>query len=230
MVDDRRVRDGGIGAADLLGHVRVGHRQALDVHLVDDTVVVLVPGRTVVAPVEEGVHHHREHRVVERVVVVECVRVVETVGEERLVAVDLPVDRLRVRVEQQFRGIAAVAELGVVGAVHPEAVPLTGLHPGQVGVPDVSVDLGQIDALLVPGLFAVLTRLFTGCEQAQFHPFGDGGEDCEVDARTVEGGAERIGLSRPDVHGTPLWCTAGAVLTITVGDMCFTGSASGACG
>ena len=68
VVDDRRVRDAGVGAADLLGHLGVGHRHALDVRLVDDRLVVLVARRAVVAPVEVGVDDHREHRVAEVVV------------------------------------------------------------------------------------------------------------------------------------------------------------------
>ena len=68
-------------------------------------------------------------------------RVAEVVGEQRLVAVDLPVDGLGVGVEQQLRRVAAVPVLGVVGAVHPVAVALAGLDARQVGVPDERVVL-----------------------------------------------------------------------------------------
>src|SRR5438309_475313 len=36
VLDDRRVPDAAVGAAQLLGDPRMGHRQALDVGLVDD--------------------------------------------------------------------------------------------------------------------------------------------------------------------------------------------------
>lgn len=152
MLDDGRVRHARVGAAQLVGDVRVEHRHALDVRLVDDAVVVVPVRRAVVAPVEERVDDDRHHRVPGRVVVVErgsgrgcvvllalgelvrlrdLVRVGEAVGEQRLVAVDLPLDRLRVRVEQKLRRVAAVAVRGVVGTVHAVAVARTGALPGR---------------------------------------------------------------------------------------------------
>ena len=106
----------------------VRHREALDVRLVDHGLVVLVLGVAVVAPVEVRVDHHREHRVAEAVVVVERVGLVEPVGEQRLVAVDLALDGLRVGVEQQLRPGCTGARRGVVGAVDAVAVALPGLR------------------------------------------------------------------------------------------------------
>ncbi len=171
MLDDRRVSHSRVRAAHVVRDARVGHGQTLDMRLVEDGLVVLVPRRSVVAPVEVGVGDHREHRVAQRVLVVERVRVVEAVGEQRLVAVDLPVDRLRVRVEQQLGRVAAVAVRRVVRAVHPIAVALTRLDPGQVGMPDEAVDLDQLQ----PGLLVVLV------DQAELDPVGDLGEQGEVD-------------------------------------------------
>ena len=68
VLDDAGCAIAGVGAADVLGDAGVRHRQALDVRLVDDRLVVLVPRRPVVAPVEEGVDDHREHGVPEAVV------------------------------------------------------------------------------------------------------------------------------------------------------------------
>ena len=110
--------------------------------------------------------------------------VVEPVGEQRLVAVDLAVDRLRVRVEQQLGRVAALAPLRVVGAVHPVAVALAGPHRGQVAVPDEAVDLGQLDAAL--GAVVV--------DEAELDPVGDLREQGEVRARPVVRGAEGVGL------------------------------------
>ena len=98
---------------------------------------------------------------------------VEVVGEQRLVVVDLALDRLGVGVEQQLARVAAVAVLRVVGAVHPEAVALARADAGQVAVPDEAVDLGQVDA----GLGAVVV------DQAQLDPLGDLGEQGEVRRR-----------------------------------------------
>ncbi len=193
VVDDRGVRDRGIRAADLLGHLGVGHRHALDVRLVDDRLVVLVARRAVVAPVEVGVDDDREHRLAEVVVGVALLRVLEVVGEQRLVVGDLALDRLRVGVEQQLAGVAAVPVVGVVGAVHPEAVSLSGLQAGDVCVPDEAVDLGQVEARL--GAVVV--------DEAQLDPLGHLAEQGEVHAAAVVGGAERVRRSGPDLHWLP---------------------------
>ena len=196
VLDHRRVGDGGVGAADLLGDLRVHHRQPLDVRLVDDALVVLVTRRAVVAPVEERVDDDRVHRVAQAVVEVDLLRrrglgVTEGVGVERLVVLGLPLDRLGVRVEEELARVAAVALGRVVGPVHAEAVALAGLHVGHVAVPHETVDLGQVDA----GLDEVVV------DEAELDALGDLGEDGEVHTRSVVGGSEGVGLAGPDLHG-----------------------------
>ena len=154
VLDDRGVGEPGVGAAQLLRDGRVLHRQAAHVRLVDDRLVVLVLRRPVVAPVEVRVDDDRRHRVRGRVVVVALLRVVELVRVQRRVAVDLPVDRLGVRVEQQLVRVAAVTLRRVVRPVHPVPVALPGRDGGQVPVPHERVDLGQVR----PGLGAVRRR------------------------------------------------------------------------
>ena len=85
-------------------------------------------------------------------------------------AVDLAVDRLRVRIEQQLGRVAPVPLGEVVRAVHAIAVALAGLDAGDVAVPDVTVDLGQRH----PGLGTGIV------DQAQLHRRGDLGEEREV--------------------------------------------------
>ncbi len=75
--------------------------------------------------------------------------------------------------------------------MHPEAVALPRHHPGQVGVAYEGIGLAQFDG----GLRAVLV------EQTQFDASGGLGVDREIGAGAVVGGAERIRLSRPDLHG-----------------------------
>ena len=58
VVDDDRLGEARVGAAQVLRHLGVEPGEALDVGLVDDRVVVLVGRRAVVAPVEEGGRHH----------------------------------------------------------------------------------------------------------------------------------------------------------------------------
>ncbi len=190
VVDDRRMAKPRVRAPHVVRDARVGHGQALDVGLVEDRLVVLVPRRAVVAPVEEGIGDHRVHRVAERVVAVERGGVAEAVGEQRLVAVDLAVDGLRIGVEQQLARVAAVSVRQVVRPVDPVAVALARLDPRHVSVPDEAVDLDQ----LVSGLSTV------SVDQAELDALGHLREEGEVHAGAVIGRAERVRPPRPDVH------------------------------
>jgi hypothetical protein len=122
-----------------------------------------------------------------RVGVVARAGVVEAVPEQGLVPAERAVDRLRVRVEQQLGRIAAVTALRLVRPVHAVAVPLARRDARQVAVPDERVDLAQVVARL-------RTRVV---EQAELDPLGDLGEQREVRAGPVVGGAERVRRSRP---------------------------------
>ena len=79
---DRGVSEAGVRAAQLLGYVRMQLRQALDVRLVDEGLVVGHVEAAVALPVEEGVDHHAVRHVVGGVVVVARVLVTEVVAEE----------------------------------------------------------------------------------------------------------------------------------------------------
>jgi hypothetical protein len=186
VLHDRRVRDGGVGPAELLGHPRVGHGQALDVGLVDDRLVVGGLRRAVHAPVEEGVDDDGL-RHVRRGVVVVALAGLEVVAEDRRIPVDLAVDGLGVGIEQQLVRVAAQPLSRVVRAVHPESVLLPGLHAGQERVPDEAVHLGELHALL--GAVVV--------EQAQLDLLGDLAEDREVGAGAVVRRPERVGGAGP---------------------------------
>ena len=157
VLDHRRVPDRAVGAAQFLGDARVPHRQTLDVRLVDDRVVVRDPRQRVVAPVEVRVDHDALGHEPGRVAGGHPVRAVQLVAVQRRVPLDLPVDRLRVWVEQQLVRVEPVPAARLVPPVHPVPVPLAGLDAGQVPVPDERVDLVQLDAPF----------LTVGVEQAQ---------------------------------------------------------------
>ena len=70
-------------------------------------------------------------------------------------------------------GVAAVAPLRLVRAVHPVPVALARAAPGQVSVPDEGVDLGQSDPLLAA----------RRVDEAQLDGGGHLGEHGEVGAR-----------------------------------------------
>ena len=76
----------GVGAAHVRRDVRVAHRHALDVRLVDHRLVVGDAQRPVVGPVEERVDHHRASwRTGAESASLNERRVAEPVGEQRLV-------------------------------------------------------------------------------------------------------------------------------------------------
>jgi len=128
--------------------------------------------------------------VTQRVRLIELKRFAGLVGEQGAVAVDLAVNSLGVGVEQQFGGVTSMTVEGVEGTVNPEAIALTGLDRGDEGVPDVSVDLGELD----PGLGAVVG------DQGELDLVGNLREKGEVDSAAVERGAQGVGVARPDVH------------------------------
>ncbi len=185
--DHRRMGQAQVGAALLLRDDRVLLGQAADVRLVDHGLVVGSARRPVQVPVEERVHHDRARDVRRGVGVVPPVRVPEVVGEHRLAPVDVTLDRLGVRVEQQLGRVAAVPVGRVVRAVHPVPVPLARADARQVPVPDETVHLVQVD----PGFPAVVV------EQAEFDPLGYLGEQAEVGAGSVIRGAQRVAVARP---------------------------------
>ena len=153
----------------LLGHAGVAHRQAPDVGLVDDRLVhrrgrggrslpqskngSLTTARGTCGALSVGVR---------------LVGVVEVVGEAGRVPVDVAVDRLGVRVEQQLGRVAPQALGRVPRAVDAVAVALAGADVGQVGVPAVAVDLGA--ARSAPRPCALARRV---AEQAQLDALGD---------------------------------------------------------
>ena len=192
VVDDGGMAQTGVGAALFLGDARVGSGHALDVGLVDDRLVVRGARRVVGTPVEERVDHHAGHGVAQRVdhrrdSAGREVLGFQIVGIQRLGEVEVAVEGLAVRVEQQLAGVTAVPGGGVPGAVHPEAVALAGADGRQVGVPDEAVDLVELDACLG----AVLG------DQAQLDLVGHFGEQREVRAGAVVGGTERIRRAGP---------------------------------
>ena len=193
MGGDRGVRQAGVRPALLLRHVGVQLGEALDVRLVDEGLVVGDGGAAVALPVEERVDDHAVGHVRRGVVVVAGVLVAEVVGEERLVPVDLAGRGLGVGVEEQLVGVAALALVGVPRAVDAVAVALAGLHGRDVAVPDVGVDLGDLEPRLGEGAEVV----GVGVEQAQLDALGDLAEQGEVRAGAVEGGTQGVGSAGP---------------------------------
>ena len=198
VLDHHRVRHTGVGAPEFLGNPGMVLRHALDVRLIDDCLVVRGARRMVGAPVKERVDHHTGHGVAQRVdhrrgATGGGVIGVQVVGIQRLTEIEVAVEGLAVRVQEQLAGVTAQSGGGVPRPVHPEPVALPGGYPGQVGVPHESVDLVEID----PGLMAGVV------DQTQLHVIGHLGEHREVGARAVIGRAQGVRGAGPDggLHG-----------------------------
>ena len=174
------------GAGAGSGDLRMAGGHALDVGLVDHRLGPAAPQRVVGSPgvggVDDPALRHRPGAVaaVEREV---GLRAADPVAVERVVPAQLAGVGAGVGVEQQLVRIEAVAGLGSVGTVGAQAVELARTQVGEVAVPDLVGELGQRDPLdLAPAL---------GVEQAELDAAGVGGEDRDVHARSVPGGAER---------------------------------------
>ncbi len=189
--------EAGVGAAEGLGDVRVAGGEALDVHLVDHRVAPGAPLDAVVVPEEEVVEHDalgRARRVVARV---DRALLAGAALHERphgRAPVDLAGDGARVGVEDDLRRVEAVPLPRLVRPVDAVSVELPRRHPGHVPVEDVRAALGQRQRL-------ALDRARGLVEEAEVDPRGVLGEEREVDAVPVVGGAEREGSSRPDARG-----------------------------
>ena len=193
VVGDRLVREPGVGAAQVLGHVRVAHGEPLDVRLVDDRVRVAAPRRLVVAPLEPAVGDDAARHVPGRVQRARRVRVrrvvVEHLGPER----HLTVHRPRVRVEQQLGRVAAQPAARVPRPVHPESVGLPGAGTRHEPVPDAVVILRQPDPALSPALI----------EQAHLDALGDAGSHREIGSPVTQRRPQRRRPARKCIRHPP---------------------------
>ncbi len=188
VIDRRRMRERGVGAAQIRRNLRMPRREPLHVRLVHHRVMPAGLRRPVAAPVEIGVDDHAlRHR--RRAVggVGRPVRISDVVREERRVPVDVPLDRLPVRIEEELGRVAAVSAFGRPRSVHAEAVPLARPDSREIAVPAERRHLRKLQNCLAAGII----------EEAQVHPLGDLRKQREVRARAVVGRAQRKRLTGP---------------------------------
>jgi hypothetical protein len=223
IVDHRRGGEPRVSSAQWLGHVRIEHRVAAHVQLVDHHVVPRHIGGAVVVPGEGRLGHlafgHAAGTVapVEREVVAP---VADGVAEHRVAPAQASDDVAGIRIEQQLGRIEAMAFFGLVGTVHAITVQPSRPSLGQVAMPDVIGVFAHLDALgFAPPI---------GAEQAQLHLLGMLGEEREVDPFAVPCGAQGVRAARPDradrAHEVKRgWrCSSGASGTTTIPDSVMT--------
>ena len=196
ILDRRGRHEPGIGAAQIARDVGMPDGEAFDVHLVDHRLVPWDSRWPVVAPAEGPVDHDRLRQVRRAVAIVRgqiLARIADPVAEERLVPAHGAIDRLGIGIEQELRGIEAMALFGLPGPFH--AIPVEEPRPGlgQIGVPDVVRLLGQAHAPL-------LARGIDGVEEAELDPRRVLAEQREVHAGAVPGRAQGIGRAGLDAQ------------------------------
>ena len=189
VVDDGRIRQRGVGAAQFRRNIRMQRRQPFDVRLEDHAAVRGSLGRAIICPVEIRIGDDRARHVRRAVAVVfRVVGLGEVIREHRFVPLHLPLDRFRVGIEQQLCRVAAVTVFRFPRPMHSEAVALAGLNSGNIAVPAPRRHFRKIESRFLTVLL----------EQTEFDPFRDAREDGKIDADPIVGGAERIGSPRPD--------------------------------
>ena len=130
VLNDGRVRETGIRAAKLLGHLGMTFGHSLHVRLVDDRFVQRDIRPAVTSPVEMGMLEVRAKHVGRAVRFVEGILVARVVRVACCVPGDLAFDRARVGIEQQLAWVAANPAVGSVRTVHAIAVALPGADVG----------------------------------------------------------------------------------------------------
>jgi len=183
VLDDRRVGHPGVGAAQVLGDGGMLAGVALEVRLVDDHLVERNGGRQRHRRRGRGDHDAQRHGG-EGVGGIEVeVRFGGVVGD-RTVVVHSSGDRPRVRVQEELRGVEALAGVGVPASVHPEAVSLFRADARGEDVPDARLRNGHVEI----GLPAVTVH------QGEFDPGRAGRPEGEVGPALAGMGAERDGV------------------------------------
>src|SRR3984885_3009164 len=155
------MRQSRISAAEIGWYLRMQHRKALDVQLVNYRLVPRDVQLGIVAPIEERIDDHAlwdEGRAVAIVAAQVRVGMTDHVSEQRIVPAQKPVDRLGIRVYQQLRRIEALPFVRIVRSMDPIAVPQTRLGALQIDMPDAVGLLGDRDSAGLQIFVAIIVK------------------------------------------------------------------------
>ena len=188
-------RETGIRAAQVVAHARMTAREPFHVHLVDDGVGPRGRRRPVVLPVEvlvddDALGDRRRVVVTVRHEIGVRIRSRNVRQGVRTVMQHRPLDRLRIRVDQQLVRIEAVADGRVVRTVHAIPVALPRTDAAHIAMPVERGSLGQLDPRLA----------ICVVEQAELDATRVLREEREVRAAPVRRRTEGERLARPDLH------------------------------
>src|ERR1700693_1118737 len=133
------MRQSRVGAAQIGRYLRMQHREALDVQLINDRLVPRDVQLGIVAPVKKRIDDYAlwdEGRAVAIVAAQVPFGMTDRVAEQRIVPAEEPVDRLSIGVDQQLRRIETLPVVRIVRTIDPIAIPQTGLRALQIDMPE----------------------------------------------------------------------------------------------
>ena len=170
----------------------MARREPLDVHLVDDRLAPRNARVSVVTPRERRIDDHRLRHPRRTVAPIQHeirLGMPDLIAEQRITPLHRPIDRPRIRIEQQLRGIEPMPRLRLPRPLHPIPIP-------QPRPPLRQIDMPHMIGLLLDGD----PRLLVPLEQTQLHPCRIFRKEGEVDPRPIPSSSQRIRPPRPLTH------------------------------
>ena len=181
-----------IRPAQVLRHIGMTRREPLDVHLVDDRLTPRNARRPIVPPRERRIDDDRLRHPRRAVAPIESqirVRMPDLIPEQRITPRHRPINRPRIRIQQQLRRIEPMPRLRLPRPLHPIPIPHPRPRLRKVHMPHMLRLLRDRDA-----------RLPIPLKQTKLDPSSVLGKERKVDPRPIPSRAKRIGPPRPPTH------------------------------
>ena len=150
----------------------------------------------VVPPIESVIDHHRfwhSPRVVAKISGQILLFAPHDIAKHFVRPIHLPRDRLRVRIDQQFRAVEAQAALRIVRPGNAVTVELARPHIGQKHVPHLVGMLRHRDA-------NIFLRRVELIEEAEVDRVRHLGKEREIHSVAEPRRSERIGITQPNFY------------------------------
>src|SRR6266849_1209243 len=145
MPDDGRRCERRVGAANPLGDLGMKRGHSLHVGFVNYEILPRNRRLAIATPVVRRTDHHtlgHRRRAVSRISTKRSSRAARAIPEHRIVPLGRAIDRTRIRIEQQLRGIEAMPRGRIVGAADAIAVALSRTNARSIRMPYM---LGPLD-------------------------------------------------------------------------------------
>src|SRR5690348_3892453 len=103
-------------------------REALDMQLINDCFVPGTLELAIAGPIEKRLMNDTAGHERRAILVIPCIGVIEKIGEYSFIPGNVAIDPFCIRIEQQLRGIAAIALLRDPRPTHPKTITLSRLY------------------------------------------------------------------------------------------------------